>query len=126
MTSEDKFYFIESSRGNPLLVDSSNYIYSKNNTVNNKTYWRCVKSKSGCAGRATTEGTSIGTSGIHNHLGDVAEVKRRSIEVTACFFHIDDCWSIHETSKHKQRIWALHHSNNSRLDNCRCLNLRNK
>ena len=71
--------FTTTKMGNPQLVDSAGYEYTKHSSDASgfKIYWRCSKYKSKkCPARATTEGNyvfksghlkSLGQQCLHNH-----------------------------------------------------------
>ena len=66
--------FTTNRKGNPQLVDTAGYEYSKNriNASGDKIYWICSRHKTlKCPARATTEGNyvikSIGQQCQHNH-----------------------------------------------------------
>ena len=43
------------------------------------TFWRCKKYKSGCSGRATSEGSNVVVRQEHNHPPDLAATKKDQV-----------------------------------------------
>lgn len=70
--------YVESKRGNPLLLDPFNYIYCKDKQVGQRGYWHCVRKSSKnqpwCPGTAGTLGEIIKFTHRHNHPSDPIDV----------------------------------------------------
>ena len=77
--------FTTSRMGNPQLVDSAGYEYTKHSSDASgyKIYWRCSKYKSlKCLARAKTEGNYIlESAGEHNHIGNVLKPELQLKEI---------------------------------------------
>ncbi len=68
--------FINSSRGNRLLVDVYNYVYCWSSKRETCTFWRCIKKD--CKGTGCTdEGDNVIWTKRHSHISDPVKVKVR-------------------------------------------------
>ena len=69
--------FVRSRKGNPLLLDSAGYLYTKSSSHKNSTYWACLsshihhkdKKDMKCFARVVTDAYHITKyTAQHNHL----------------------------------------------------------
>ena len=69
--------FVRSTKGKNQLVHEG-YIFNKDFTKSNKTYWKCIKYIDSCKGRAHTERV-IHHSDNHNHVPQAAKIGAKNV-----------------------------------------------
>ncbi len=79
VNEHSKSRFINSKRGNRLLVDIYNYVYMWNKKKDDFTYWQCTeRTKLACKSTACTDsGNNVVWTRRHNHVSDPVKVKVR-------------------------------------------------
>ena len=69
-------------KGNKTLIDTNNFEYNLNKSVNGTQYWRCRSFKQGCKARALTRQTTdiLLNEPLHDHSNNLLTKKARLIE----------------------------------------------
>ena len=69
-------------KGNKTLIDTNNFEYNLNKSVNGTQYWRCRSFKQGCKARALTRQTTdiLLNEPLHDHSNNLLTKKARLIK----------------------------------------------